>query len=1035
MATIASLLVKIGADTSDLRKELNATKRQIKGAFGSDFMNISKKAETALVGIGAAFIALAGISVKSAAELQNVQIAMTNMLGSAEKAGAFIKEMQAFAAKTPFSFNDVTKAAQKFLAFGFTAEQVIPTLTAVGDAAAGVGAGQDGVNRLTLALGQIAAKGKLASQEMMQITELGIPAWKMLADTMGTSIAEAQDKVTKGAVDSQTALQALVGGMEGKFSGMMDQQSKGIQGTWSSMIDGLEQTAAQAGLKIADALNLPAIFSGLGEIFTNFATTVQSSGFAAALQNAIPTEFQLAIIGIGTALTMVAIPAISLAATSLLAFAAPLIAAVVAFAPFIAGVTAVVTGLYALWKSGVTVADIMSFMGINTTTLSGVWTAFKSTVQSIGRVISSVFAALKPVFTLFASIAVLAFNIVAKEIGSLINVVSFMATMILTAIQWVADGVTEWYTFLGDKINGLGDIFMDMANNVLPDWANNGLKAISGFVDKAVTWLNKLINKVTDTNEALGATSTPDSSKQEDKKTAADKKVVTPDFSQFGGMVSADGGSGSSNDNSGKKLADDARSTSKSIEDAWYQTFATKSALIDRWYQEELTELDKSASANENYERDKQRLTELYGQKRLDALQQEAKKALDIQNSARDISFSAKENTVSLNGDDAAQAQEKMLLDYEKGIAAVDDRWAQLSQNYLGYTEQEKSAFLSALTERGMAYEVNANGELNFEKQITAEKLAQAKQYYDQVAEYHAQCTDIKQQIDEAYRTNDLARLQEVLTEKAALRLNDMEAQKSMMDTYQEAFLAAHQTTAQLVADMYSTAFSGIGDAFTNILTGAKSAKAAFSDLGKAMIKTIAQYYAKQLAGMLVASLMGDAIRKREQAASLAQAGTELAAWTPVAVAYATVHPGAAAAALAEVGGALTGATALATAISSALNGSSTSGSNSGSIGASGGGYATSANLSVPQYATGGYFTRPALGILGDGAESEVALPLSKAVFQSIANGIVNETDSGAGGTAIKATQNIYGDINNAADLQDLFSGLNGLVAGRLREA
>ena len=94
------------------------------------------------------------------------------MLGSAERAGAFVKELQSFAAHTPFEFNDVTKASQKFLAFGFTAEQIIPTLTAVGDAAAGVGAGQDGVNRLTIALGQIAAKGKLASQEMSRLQNL-----------------------------------------------------------------------------------------------------------------------------------------------------------------------------------------------------------------------------------------------------------------------------------------------------------------------------------------------------------------------------------------------------------------------------------------------------------------------------------------------------------------------------------------------------------------------------------------------------------------------------------------------------------------------------------------------------------------------------------------------------------------------------------------------------------------------------------------------------------------------------------------------
>ena len=62
--------------------------------------------------------------------------------------------MQEFAAKTPFEFSQVSQAAQKFIAFGFSAEQVIPTLTAVGDAAAGVGLGAEGINRITLALGR-----------------------------------------------------------------------------------------------------------------------------------------------------------------------------------------------------------------------------------------------------------------------------------------------------------------------------------------------------------------------------------------------------------------------------------------------------------------------------------------------------------------------------------------------------------------------------------------------------------------------------------------------------------------------------------------------------------------------------------------------------------------------------------------------------------------------------------------------------------------------------------------------------------------
>jgi hypothetical protein len=41
---------------------------------------------------------------------------------------------------------------------------------------------------------------------------------------------------------------------------MMDQQSQTISGTWSTLMDGLEQSAAQVGLQIAEALNLTGLF-------------------------------------------------------------------------------------------------------------------------------------------------------------------------------------------------------------------------------------------------------------------------------------------------------------------------------------------------------------------------------------------------------------------------------------------------------------------------------------------------------------------------------------------------------------------------------------------------------------------------------------------------------------------------------------------------------------------------------------------------------------------------------------------------------
>jgi len=947
---------------------------------------------------------------------------MTNMLGSAEKATAFVKELQDFAANTPFEFNDVTKASQKFLAFGFTAEQIIPTLTAVGDAAAGVGAGQDGVNRLTIALGQIAAKGKLASQEIMQITELGIPAWQLLADKLGTDVATAQDMVTKRMVDSQMALDALVGGMENRYGGMMEQQSGTIIGTWSNLMDGLGQLASQTGLAIAEALNLPELFSSIGEWLSNFAAVLQEGGIREAILSCIPPEVQLAIIAFGTALTGIAIPAMYAAGIAALAMAAPFItaigAAVATAAPFIAVITAIGAVLYTLWANGVSVADVFQLMGVKTEVLFQAGSALQSAFSALGNLFSSVLTALRPLFVAFGTVVAVVVTGILQYFGNLITGAAYLLTMVATAIEGICS-VFEWMVNgVGSALEAVASALGGMADSVLPAWASSGLSTISNFVNSATGWLSGLISKIFETNAALNNVGEGNSEDGANSDSAPKKELKKPDFSNFkgssGGAVPSGGGKGGSG--SIGNTATQAANTSKSIEEEWVRTFNTKSQLVERWYQEESAELEKSKTANENYERDKQRLVELYAQKRITALQEEAKKIQDIRSSISAASFASKAAGSVLNADAAAAELVKMKLEHEKTLDGIEERWTNLSNTFIGLTDNEKEVFLQALKERSIAFEQSESGELDFHKQMLKDKLAEDKAYEDTKAEYHAQCKDIQANIDEAYRTNDLARLKEVLTEEAAMRLNDMEAQKTMMDTYQQAFLDAHATISQMVTDLYGTALTGLEDAFTNILTNAKSAKDAFADLGKSMLKVIAQYFAKQAAGMILSHVMGQNIQKKEAATSVAQSAAELSAWAPVAVAYETVHPGSAARALGMVTASLTTAAAL--------------GASLLAVSSIGTGTKSSANaISVQGYAKGGYFTGPALGIIGEGIDNEVALPLNKAVFNNIAEGIV---EAGANRNAT-VTQNIYGDINDAADVNDLFEGLSNIVAVGLR--
>lgn len=188
------------------------------------------------VGVGAAAIAW---PLKLADNLQQAQIAFTTMLGSARKAQQFMTQVQNFAIATPFSTADIVKNAQFMMALGFSAQQVIPTLTAVGDAASAMGGSADTIQRILLALGQMQAHGKVDAQDMLQLTSANIPAWQILADKMHLSVAQVQKLAQAGKMDAAPAVQAIIAGMEKLYGGQMQ---KNANATFSGLMSQITDT-------------------------------------------------------------------------------------------------------------------------------------------------------------------------------------------------------------------------------------------------------------------------------------------------------------------------------------------------------------------------------------------------------------------------------------------------------------------------------------------------------------------------------------------------------------------------------------------------------------------------------------------------------------------------------------------------------------------------------------------------------------------------------------------------------------------------
>lgn len=193
------------------------------------------------VPLGAAAVGAGAFAVKTAASAETVEMGFETMLGSAAAARKMMDDLARFAATTPFELNGLQQSAKQMMAYGFAAEDVIPMLTAVGDATAALGSGQAGIEQVTRALGQMKAKGKVSAEEMLQLTEAGIPAWEYLARAIGTDTAGAMEAVSKGAVSADQGIAALTAGMRDDFGGLMEQQAKTIPGIMSNIADSIEQ--------------------------------------------------------------------------------------------------------------------------------------------------------------------------------------------------------------------------------------------------------------------------------------------------------------------------------------------------------------------------------------------------------------------------------------------------------------------------------------------------------------------------------------------------------------------------------------------------------------------------------------------------------------------------------------------------------------------------------------------------------------------------------------------------------------------------
>lgn len=235
-------LQRIREDLSSLNKSSQSTGNSIGSSLKSGFqIGLGMSTIGIIQGAIDKTIQLGKEAFWSAANFEQMRVAFSTMLGSQAEADKLIKQIQDFAIATPYGTTALVDLSKQLLAFGFQAEEVIPTLDRLGNVAAGIGT--DKMPNLIYAMGQIRAAGRLVGQDLMQLINAGFNPLQEISRTTGESMTSLKKKMSDGLITFDMVNNAFKTATSegGKFNQLMQAQSKTTAGKIDALGDSFDK--------------------------------------------------------------------------------------------------------------------------------------------------------------------------------------------------------------------------------------------------------------------------------------------------------------------------------------------------------------------------------------------------------------------------------------------------------------------------------------------------------------------------------------------------------------------------------------------------------------------------------------------------------------------------------------------------------------------------------------------------------------------------------------------------------------------------
>ena len=852
-------------------------------------------------------------------------------------------------------------------------------------------------------LTQAMAAGKLQGDEFHSIMENAPMLAQSIAQEMGLTVGQLKDMSSQGLITADIIKEALFNSAEetnAKFAEIPMTFAEMGQSIQNEMLLAFQPVLEQLSA-IPQNGDFQAFVQGVGVAIRTMAVTASASisiiGGAFNGLKAIITVISQTIRSF-TSLFITTMPRVS----------AAVLAVVVAFTTYRAAMALCGTQTAALTVKTVALKTAQLASAVATraysVAMTAVRVAIQGTILTVGAltmgttVLKSLFLALRG-STLAAATAQRVLNLVmrANPIGILISVIMTLVTVFATAAAasngfgntlasvfstivhtavWGVNKIIEALNWLINKLNSVGDKVAKFFGTTFT--AIQQVDTISA--DTAQEIVNGGVNMASQITQGLSGG-------------VGDLDVGGGGGGEdIGGGAGGGGGSGKGGGGSSKhdELAKEAKQTHEKILQSYLEMLGNKQELVQLEYKKELDELNKSKAANINYNEDLANLEAIYSDKRAKAKQEEAQKLLEIEQSVRDYVKDFNFNIAPKDSTGSVSPMTQLKKDYTDAIDEITDKYAKMNDDFVKMDKMQQQHYIDTLKENGVIFKDHDDGTISFEEMKNAELLAKQKEYNDKALQYHRELQEEKWAIDEAMRTQNFEALQQALNDEYVATQQSYDLKKELLTEYQDAVMNSHFNSQQLIWDAASAGIDKLQEGISGLLQGTMTVTQAFQNMGKAILKTIADSLAQWVAAQVKQAVLGKMLQSQQAAASIATAQAQIPAWSQLAQQVSMATGGASAiAGMAAWSSNTAAGIAQATSLSSVgnLGGSLKNGGNFSSMFSA---------KSMPKLAEGGLTYGATLAQIGEGKYEEAVLPLSDTVFDRLGDGI-NRANGGAG--------------------------------------